>query len=178
MEKLHIVTLNVNGLRTSQMKRKKFFTWLLTCHKPDIIMFQETHSSVKDEEKWSEDWSKWDSNIYYAHGETNSRGVCTLINPSLSSEIHQIIKSPAGRYIIMDISINNRRLTLVNIYAPNSDEPEFFLQLIKDMDDLENDDRIIAGDFNCVLNNDMDKKGGSDEHSNSNMSEMINTVIS
>ena len=36
-----------------------------------------------------------------------------------------------GRLIIVDIKTEDRIITLVNIYAPNHDEPDFFFQKVR-----------------------------------------------
>ena len=174
MDKLHIASLNVKGLRTSKSKRQKIFKWLKTCLKTDIVFLQETHSSEPDERIWSEEWG---GDIYYAHGDTNARGVCILLKSTLDFQIHQITRSPLGRYIIIDLTVNDRRLTLVNVYGPNTDDPDFILEVVHCLDTYGNDDRIIGGDFNCILNAKMDKKGGAEIHANRKMSEILNALI-
>ena len=41
-------------------------------------------------------------------------------------EIHRKISDSEGRYIVLDITIEQTRLTLANIYGPNNDNPDFF----------------------------------------------------
>ena len=64
-------------------------------------------------------------------------------------------------YIILDIEIDGFRLTLCNLYAPNDDEPQFFLDLFEILERHPNDDRIIGGDWNLVLDVSLDKRGGA-----------------
>ena len=59
------------------------------------------------------------------------------------------------------MTIDGTRLTLANIYAPNVDDPEFFKEVRNKIEGLPNDNRIIGGDINLVLNLDLDKKGGN-----------------
>ena len=49
---------------------------------------------------------------------------------------------------------------LVNPYAPNFDTPSFFNDVFKLINQWDNDQKIIAGDFNLVFNLDQDKRGG------------------
>ena len=55
----------------------------------------------------------------FSHGSTNSKGVMILINPKLDCKIKKVIADKDGRYIIADIFLNQVRILLVNIYAPN-----------------------------------------------------------
>lgn len=66
---------------------------------------------------------------------------------------------------------------MVNIYAPNIDNPDFLLDIIQTLDEYDNDDRIFGGDFNCILNDALDKKGGAETHTNKNMRDILNTFI-
>ena len=46
-------------------------------------------------------------------------------------------------------------MTIATLYAPNDDDPNFFLNFF----DFQCDEVIIGGDFNLVLDLDMDKTG-------------------
>ena len=79
-----------------------------------------------------------------------------------------VIVDADGRYVVLDIEIGNIRLTLASIYGPNSDDSDFFVDLAALTENIENDNRIIGGDFNVVLNIERDKRGGQAQtHSNS-----------
>ena len=71
----------------------------------------------------------------------------------------------SGRFIILETETNNKRIILVNVYAPNKDAQtvRFFRRLnsvMKEYNVMEEENVIIGGDFNCPLNPLMDKKGG------------------
>ena len=42
------------------------------------------------------------------------------------------------------------------MYGPNSDNPNFFKQISSHIDNIHNTDIIICGDYNCVLNPELD----------------------
>ena len=65
-----------------------------------------------------------------------------------------------GRFIICDIKTNEKLTTLATIYAPNEDDPGIFERFHDHLRDFQCDDIIIGGDFNLVLDIDIDKKGG------------------
>ena len=96
-----------------------------------------------------------------AHGSSVSKGVGILIKNNCSYTIHRSVIDPNGRYVILDLTLLECRLTLVNLYGPNVDNPEFFKEIIKILDEMPNLYQIIGGDFNLVLDNKMDKKGGN-----------------
>jgi hypothetical protein len=55
-------------------------------------------------------------------------------------------------FIILSIRINNTFWTLVAVYGPNNDEPQFFTNLQLKIESLGNSSVIIGGDWNVPLN--------------------------
>ena len=137
-------------------KRLKLFAWL-KMKDCKIILLQETHTTMDTEPLWR---SEWPGTMYFVHGTSNSKGVCVLVQKGQPMNVHQVCTDPNGRYIIIDIEIDGFRTTLCNIYGPNDDNPEFYVNVIHQIESLPNDNRIIGGDFNLVLNLNIDKKGG------------------
>ena len=90
-----------------------------------------------------------------------SAGVAILISKQCNYEIHKVIADKSGRFIILDITISEQRLTLVNIYGPNKDDHQFFVELMDQVEQLPNGNRIFGGDFNIVLDMELDRKGGA-----------------
>ena len=142
--------MNTRGLGNKN-KRKSVFDYYR--NKADILCFQETHSSERDEYMWQ---SEWGEKILFAHGDSNARGVCILVNKSFKGEIEAIHRDLAGRYIIARVQENNVEVNICNLYAPNKDEPNFFIRLRKDLEQLS-EKHILIGDFNLVLNNELDR---------------------
>ena len=56
--------------------------------------------------------------------------------------------------IVLDISIFQQRCTLVTLYGPNTDSPEFFTNLKENLInwELSNEPIILCVDWNMVLN--------------------------
>ena len=130
VDKVEIMSLNVRGLR-QDLKRKKIFTWLQK-QTIDIILLQETHSTIEIENKWI---AEWGGKFYFAHGENNARGTGILIKSNISNtEVHKVISDNEGRYILIDLTINETRFTLCNIYGPNVDNPAFFTEVFDQID--------------------------------------------
>ena len=109
---------------------------------------QETHSTRINEKIWR---SEWGGEFYFSHGQSNARGVGILIQKSLTTITHTVVRDGDGRYLILDITLNGNRMTLANCYAPNTDSPEFFEAFFKEILKIKNEDCVIAGDFNATL---------------------------
>ena len=121
-------------------------------------MLQEVHSTCEVEKQW---YAEWGYNIHFCHGQSDARGVCILFKNNFDYEIHNTISDNSGRYLILDVSIYQQRVTLVNIYGHNEDKPAFYEEVIEQIENLPNDHRIIGGDFNFVLDVYQDKQGGT-----------------
>ena len=154
MGTVDVVSLNARGLGDYKKKRELFH--YLHVEKYEIIMLQETHSVAKSESFWRAQWGQ-----SLSHGTNNSAGVAILISKRCQLEIHYVKIDVDGRYIIMDITIGEQRVTLVNIYGPNRDDIDFFNNLMDQIEELTNENRIIGGDFNVILDLEQDRKGGS-----------------
>ncbi|CAH3045185.1 unnamed protein product [Porites lobata] len=96
------------------------------------------------------------------HGSSHSKGVMTLVNPNLDVKVKKCIQDTNGRFLILDLLIDELHLILVNIYAPNDAKQQvtFFKELENQLEDFAQENTIIAGDFNCALSEN-DKKGGN-----------------
>ncbi len=135
---------------------RQVFTFLKN-KRADIIFLQETHCTDNLENIWR---SEWGSKAIFSNGTSNSTGVGILFHKDLHCNILNTIKDTNGRILCLDIEIESVRLTVCNLYAPNNDDPDFFKQCIETIDSIENITRIIAGDFNLVMDINLDKKGG------------------
>ena len=144
---LKIVTANVRGLQNSK-KRKEIFLYFSKI-KADVVLIQESHVSEEDEHIFK---SEWGGKIVFDNGDKQSKGVMIMFRHGLQVEIKKTTCSMQGRYIILDCKIGGKAIMLVNIYAPNVDTPEFFTTIFAKMSTHEHIHRIVAGDFNLVLN--------------------------
>ena len=79
-----------------------------------------------------------------------------LINNNLACDTGQILTDPDGNFIIMELTTLTKKITLVSIYGPNEDKPNFYKNLKQKIHDFGNENVIICGDLNLVLNPDVD----------------------
>ena len=159
---LRIVSQNVNGLRDYN-KRKKLFYALR--QQADILCLQETHSEMLDQLAWK---TQWGGPIIFPHGEKNSKGVCICIKQNLEIEVLKSESDPDSRYVICDLKYKHMIFTLVNLYAPNQDNPTFFVKLFLAMQKYQGQ-KIYIGDFNLVLDPDIDRKARAEKISNNDI---------
>ena len=154
MENLIIASCNVRGIR-EQSKRQRIFKYLKE-KSFEIALLQETHSTEREENFWQ---TQYGGKIYYSHGTSNSKGVAILLSRQTKAKLISIRKDNAGRWILIKVDYEGEELNVLNIYAPNDDNPEFYEQLGNILAETEGN-IIIGGDFNLVPDVNLDKVGG------------------
>lgn len=118
-----------------------------------ILCLQDTHFITESEPIIE---SQWGYQCIFNSYKSNARGVCILFNNNFEFHIHNIKKDGEGNFLAVDLTIEETRVTLVNIYGPNSDQPGFYENIRNIFLELDNEYFILCGDFNLVLNPDID----------------------
>ncbi len=144
---LSIGALSCRGL-DDNFKRRDLFAWMKK-KKFDICLLQETHSIETSNRVWEMEWGY---RAFFSNHTNRSRGAAILLNNSVNYEIHRKYIEDSGRFVILDVTIQNKRITLTSIYAPNDDDPAFFQELEEQIEKYENNTIIIGGDWNVVQN--------------------------
>ena len=154
---IKIQSLNVKGLGKS-IKRRSIFQWLHN-QKHQFAFLQETHSTKECAQFWE---AEWGGKVFFSHGSSNSKGVMILVNPNLELKVEKCITDKNGRYILLDLIVDESHIILLNIYAPNdiNQQVTFFRSLQNLLAEFAQENIVVAGDFNCALM-EMDKKGGN-----------------
>ena len=158
-----ILSWNVRGLGDYQ-KRRKLFNWVKKhTSKNAIVFMQETHSSDKTGKQWEQ---LWRGSIKFSHGTTSSKGVLIAFSESLEFNITKEFTDQNGRYIVLQVDIQENPYVLINYYAPNLETQQVSVldELTKVLSNLElkeNTNLILGGDFNLILNLKLDADGGN-----------------
>ena len=144
---MNIFSANARGLR-QPLKRldlwKKFQEL-----KSSVIFLQETHLVGKDVDQLKKEWNV---EFFISGTSTNSRGVAIIIIPNFEYKVIECIRDEEGRYIFLTIEVDGRlTLTLINIYGPNNDDPDWYNTLFNKVSQYESNALIIAGDWNTAL---------------------------
>ena len=68
-----------------------------------------------------------------------------------SSGPNQLKTDKNGNFIISDKEIQRKEITLASITDPEEDNPNFYETLLRNIADFENENFIICGDWNLIL---------------------------
>jgi len=168
-----VATFNVNGIGNHK-KRSRVFEWLK--QKPEnIILLQETHSTKEVEREWKIEWG---GEIIFSHGQSNSTGVAILLGSQYTTDnITQVYNDMNGRFIAINIIVNNITYCVANYYGPNTDVLEPLEDCIRILiNNPPHTKFIIGGDWNAVLCNELDK-GGNKLHKNKKNGALIKSLM-
>ena len=84
------------------------------------------------------------------------QGVAILINNTFDFKLQTVEKDMDGNLLILNCFIHEKNIALINVYGPNKDSPMFYQELSNKMSRYNNSSFILAGDFNLILNTDID----------------------
>ena len=71
-------------------------------------------------------------NIFHANRKQNKAGAATFISDKIDLKIKKIIRDKEGRYIMIQGSVQEEDITIVNIYTPNTGAPQYIRQILTD----------------------------------------------
>ena len=132
--------------------KRRSISLFLKDHNSKIYFLQENYSQPEDEIIWK---NQWGGEIFFSHGTRHSKGVCILLHPTVQNKIDYSFSDKAGRIVLITCVLNSLKLSLVNIYAPNSQSEQLkFLQNLNNclIDRSEISTLIVeGGDWNCTL---------------------------
>ena len=112
-------------------KREQLFTWLKS-RNHTFCLLQETHSGVITHKFWQQEWG---NEAYFSGNSINSEGIGILIIPKVSYVVQKYTEIIVGRMQALEIIINEKEMTIINLYGPNNDDQTFFDQLEKFIND-------------------------------------------
>lgn len=159
MENLTITSLNVRGLR-NKSKRKRIFKNFRE-KKYDVICIQESYITKNVSSQWKQEWG---GDMVYCEGTNHGRGQLILIRKQFPYEWSLEIER--DRLLSIKIKADNKEISVFNVYAPcaTRETKDFFSYVKEAVNECESDFKIVCGDFNAVLNNNLDIISG-EKHS-------------
>ena len=151
MANIEIISVNCQGLHDKN-KRFDVLSYLKNMNY-DIYCLQDTHFTEKLE---NEIQNFWGSNCLFSSYNSNSRGVAILFNKNLDYKILKHKIDSNGNILTVQLQIDSYIITLINIYGPNNDMPQFYNEVEQLMEDFDSEEYIVCGDFNLILDPDLD----------------------
>ena len=146
-----VLSANCQGLRNHE-KRFDVLSYFKET-KVNILCLQDTHLIETDIITLKK---QWDGDIFLSGSKTNSRGVAILLNTNFEYKILETNIDKNGNFLNIVLQLSTFTINLITIYGPNTDNPGFFENFQSLLQNDAADYNIICGDFNLVLNPDLD----------------------
>lgn len=120
--------MNTQGLSDKNHRRDTLH--FLKSKNYSIYFLQDTHFTCKEENYIR---AQWGYECYFSNFSSQSRGVAIFINNNFEYKIHGVDRDNNGNKLTLDITIEGIRLSLINIYGPNRDDPHFYSEIYADI---------------------------------------------
>ena len=152
---INVCTFNVKGLNDPS-KRKQLFHWL-KLNKYSICLLQELHCQEHTYDKWRKEWG---GDLFLSGDSSNSIGVGILVNSDFTYTVQEHNNIINGRMQSLKLLIHEKEYIFLNIYAPKNltENYNFLIKVEEFVISNDSETIIVGGDFNTVINIDMDKK--------------------
>ena len=143
---LSIITLNINVLN-APTERQRLAKWIQK-RDPYICCLQETHLETRDTYRLKvKGWKK----IYHTNRDQKKAGVAILISDKINYERKAVKRDKDGHSIMIKGSIQEKDVTIINIYAPNIEAPQYVRQMLTSVKGETNNNTIVMRGFNIPL---------------------------
>ena len=147
---------NVNGI--SNQNKCGVIEKILLDDNTDVVLQLDTRLSVQKQEQRKR-LRMWNPKFAGLRNDgKRGRGIQLNINPASPAESVREIYDPKGNYLISEMIFCDNPLLLVGVYAPNEDKDEWWEELYEKIDALNYRDVIIVGDFNQIMDPELDCK--------------------
>ena len=171
MSDIVIASMNCRGL--SDLKKRRDVMHYLRKKDYDILFLQDTHLTQNSFQYFNCLWRGKSVHSFYTN---RSRGVSIMFKHTLKYEIIQTEHADCGNFLIIVCKIGTQTYLLAYVYGPNNDNPDFYRTLQNHLELFQTDHTIIGGDFNFVIDQNVDSYNYAREY-NSNAKHVFMSFI-
>ena len=112
------------------------------------MLSTETHLKTGDTYRLKvKGWKK----IFYANRDQKKAGVAILISDKIDFKTKAVKRDKERHYLMINGSIQEEDITIINIYALNTGAPQYVRQMLTSMKGEINNNTIRVEDFNTPL---------------------------
>ena len=160
-----VLSLNVNGFSDYARRKKLISKYLYQCHTsplPDVICLQETHTVSHNEKRILVDTN---FDLCFAHRETVKGGLITGFHRNLDYVVsnHAAFAVQGSQMLVVECSILKKEYVIVNCYVNPRDHFQDVLSfMLEALVPYLDSDVIMCGDFNAVLDTNIDRQKASE----------------
>ena len=154
------------------MKEKRRGMFMHLKRKADVICIQETHSDPETEYFWRNEFG---GNACWSSYSTQARGVGILVKRNQELQVEKDFHDSQGRLVGIQFKLNEETFTLINVYAPNEDDPNFWIEVFRFFE-MYPGHRILVSDYNLALDKEIDRSSLKSKN-NDQSTEILNQYM-
>ena len=125
---LSIITLKVNGLN-APIKRHRVTEWIKK-QDTSTCCLQETHFKPKDINRLKvKGWKI----IFHAMNREKKAWVALLVSDKIDFKTKEVTRGKGGHHIMIKGLIQEEDITIINIYAPNTEAPMYVKHILTEL---------------------------------------------
>jgi exonuclease III len=147
-EHVKILSLNCRGLNSS-FKRKKVFHFLRK-KKANIYCLQDVHFTSEQIQLVKQQWGY--NECFISPFRSNARGTAILFNNNFNFTVLDKTLDDGGNFVALKVQIDDTSYTIITLYGPNRDSPEFFDKIEDLIKNFDSDEICLCGDWNLIQN--------------------------
>jgi exonuclease III len=159
---LSISSINCNSLNMSNSSKANQNLKIhgITRLKSDVIFLSDIRLSNRNLVTCSEELKKLfktnphASYEFFFNSTQNKRGVGILINTSINFSVEDCWQEPSENALLLKVTIHGEQLVLGSIYGPNNHDMLFYDSLSTKLQEWNNNNLVLGGDWNCLVSND------------------------
>ena len=105
--------------------------------------------------------------MFFSHGSNHSRGVIVMFKPGITFVVEKTLIDEGGRYVIIKGKCQGEKLILGSVYFPTRNKENAQCDFLSDLNKIicsvfsQEYSLIIGGDFNVIMNHNLDYMGAS-----------------
>ena len=169
---LVIKSFNVNGLGNVK-KRNEIFKFM-NKKGGDIYVLIDTRFSKQTENRIK---TEWGSQVFFSSFTSQSRGVAIFFKRYICVEVLKEKSDEHGNLLSLLLKFNGETILLSGLYVPNEDNPQFYREQVFELIDVwEPNYAVFTGDWNLVLDQNMDTKNYLHENNLNSRNEVKNKM--
>ena len=123
-------------------------------HKYDLILLQDVHWDKRTLDLVIDEWGY---KLVCSPFTTNSRGTAILFNNTFEFQLGTCKQDPNGNFTLAEITLHTDiAIVIRSIYGPNQDDPQFIQTLTEVIEEFDNPNILLGGDWNCTRSHQLD----------------------
>ena len=155
VSKLNILSSNTRGFGNLTKQKK------MLCHfkkmNADILCLSDTRFNNVKKMLFRNNYSS-EYKVYFSSFEGNSRGTLIMVSKKTPILVEGEFSDDDGNMNGINFTYDSKTFTLLSIYGPNSDNPDFFSSIFETCYNQGKEYKILTGDFNTAPSHKLDYK--------------------